>query len=74
MEIALQQAWYAEEHIVMIQEPWISREDGEFTMKSHPGFDSFIPFGNTVTKSQQRAALFVRKDFERLRFHPRHQV
>ena len=49
MEIVLQQAWDAEAHKVMVQEPWTLLKDGEFTTKSHPGFDSFVRFGNIAS-------------------------
>lgn len=64
MDIALQQAWEAEVHVVMVQEPWTMRRNGDFITKSHTGFDSFVPFGNTAARSRPRAITFVRKGLQ----------
>lgn len=70
MDIALQQAWEAEIHVVMVQEPWTMRRNGDFITKSHTGFDSFIPFGNTAPRSRPRAITFVRKGLQAAQIRP----
>lgn len=64
MDIALQQAWDVEVHIVMVQEPWAMQKSGEHTTKSHTGFDSYIPVGNSRPRSRPRAIVFVRKELK----------
>ena len=70
MDIALQQAWEAEVHVVMVQEPWTMRRNGDFITKSHTGFDSFVPFGNTAARSRPRAITFVRKGLQAAQISP----
>lgn len=47
MDIALQQAWDAGAHVVMVQEPWTMQKDGEYMTKNQPGFNSHKPIGET---------------------------
>ena len=70
MDIALQQAWDAKVHVVIIQEPWTMRKNGEFITKSHTGFDSFIPFGNTTPRVRPRAITYVRKGLRATQVSP----
>lgn len=70
MDIALQQAWDAEVHIFMVKEPWTMRKDGEFTTKSHPGYNSFIPFGSTKLGIRPRAITFVRRGLSATQISP----
>lgn len=58
-DIALQQAWDAGAHVVMVQEPWTRKKEGGFITKSHPGYNSRIPFGGTDIRP--RAITFTRK-------------
>ena len=69
MDIALQQAWEAGIHIVMIQEPWTMQKDGKFTTKSHPGFKCHIHIGALGTRP--RAIKFTRKELHATQFFPR---
>lgn len=59
LDIALQQAWEARAHVVMVQEPWTMRKCGYFTTKSHPGYKSHIPI--SPTESRPRAITFTMK-------------
>ena len=70
VDIALQQAWDAEVHICMVKKSRTLQEDGEFTTKSIPDFDSFIPFENTSPKPRPRAVTFVRKGHRAAQISP----
>lgn len=59
MDIAIQQAWEVGADIVMIQEPWTMCRNGTTITKSHPGYNSHIPFGGEVVRP--RAITFTRK-------------
>ena len=59
MDIALQQAWDAGAHVIMVQEPWTMKKEGDFIIKSHPGFNVHKPMGEKGARP--RAITFTRK-------------
>ena len=67
-DIALQQAWDAGAHVVMVQEPWTRKKEGGFITKSHPGYNSHIPFGGTDVRP--RVSTFTRKGIGATQFFP----
>ena len=68
MDIALQQAWEAGAHIVMVQEPWTMQTNGGLITKSHPGFNSYKPTGAAGTRP--RAISFARKGLSATQIFP----
>lgn len=68
MDIALQQAWDAEAHVVLVQEPWTMKKDGEYITKSHPGYICHKPIGDRGARP--RAITFSRKDIHATQIFP----
>ena len=68
MDIASQQAWEAYAHVVMVQEPWTRKKEGGFITKSHPGYNSHIPFGGIDVRP--RVVTFTRKRIQATQLFP----
>ena len=52
----------------MVQEPWTRKKEGGFITKSHPGYNSHIPFGGTDVRP--RVSTFTRKGIGATQFFP----
>lgn len=60
-DIILQAAWDAGTDVLLIQEPWASRNNDSWLIKSHPGFDRYSPNTGGADTPRPRSAIYTRK-------------
>ncbi|KAI0998316.1 hypothetical protein K3495_g9878 [Podosphaera aphanis] len=60
-DIILQSAWEASTDVLFIQEPWASRCDNNWLLKSHPGFKKYSPNTGGADTPRPRSIIYTRK-------------